>query len=95
MDDPDGRAALFSGSRAEDGSEKEDDSWYVPFPSDASELFRLEEGQLKNDLIQLWKSQGLSSMQPFAEPIAELAERMKSASSDDDADVSPFIYMMF
>ena len=73
----------------------DDDSWYVTCPEDTPELVEFDASNLEAELHKLWASQGLSQLGELAEPIAELARRMKMPTPCEDTNISPFIYVMF
>ncbi len=73
----------------------DNDSWYVPYPENTSELTEFESGCLEEDLRKLWMSQGLNQLGDLAKPLADLARRLKMPAPSNDSDVSPFIYVMF
>ncbi len=71
------------------------DSWYVPYPKDMPELVSFESADTQRELRELWERQGLSALMPLAAPLAALARELEMPTPGDDADVSPFIYVMF
>ena len=74
---------------------KDDDSWYITCPEDMPELVEFDVSNLETELRNLWESQRLSQLGELAEPIAELARRIKMPTPCEDTDISPFIYVMF
>ena len=72
-----------------------DETWYVPYPRDTPELVEFEADDAEVQLREWWEEQGLPLLVPLAGPILELARRLEQPTPDDNADVSPFIYVMF
>ena len=73
----------------------DDDSWYVTYSEDTMELVEFDGASLEAELCTLWENQGLPQLSELAQPMADLARRLKMPMPSDDADVSPFIYVMF
>ncbi len=70
------------------------DSWYVDYPTDREELFSFDSSKIEAELRQLWSSQEQPQLLGLCEPIGALAEKLAGQTEDED-DVSPFIYVMF
>ena len=77
------------------GPDDNGDSWYTPYPKDMPELVNFESANAETELHELWERQGLSQLTPLAAPIAALARKLEMPTPGDDADVSPFVYVMF
>jgi len=69
-------------------------SAYVPCPSGTLELQDWCTQDLERRLARMWESQGLPELAELAGPLLELA-RLQAAGTTTDAEVSPFIYVMF
>lgn len=50
--------------------------------------------ELERRLCILWEAQGCAELLPLARPLARLAHDLRT-DEEQDADVSPFIYVMF
>ena len=89
------RIQFFANEPDEGKEEMQNDSWYVPYPSDTPELVQFDSNNLGEKLCRLWESQGLPQLADLAEPISILARRIEMPVPSHDADISPFIYVMF
>jgi len=86
---------FFANTLDEGNEEMQNDSWYVPYPSDTPELVKFDSDNLEEELCRLWESQNLPQLADLAEPISTLARRIEMPVPKHDADISPFIYIMF
>jgi len=76
------------------GSDDDAETWYVPYPPDTPEFVEFESTDCEPQLRRLWEVQGLSQLMGLVEPLADLARRLEQPPPED-AEVSPFIYVIF
>ncbi len=69
-------------------------SYYTPWRGSAVPFTTLEPDAWESMLRRLWLDQGLPELAALAGPLMELSRRLK-VPEEEDADVSPFIYVMF
>lgn len=86
---------FFSMGFDEENSAEKVESWYVPYPDNILEFVSFENTDIETELMTLWESQGLKKLTPLIKDIVDLSKRLEMPLPSDDADVSPFIYVMF
>ena len=69
-------------------------SWYVPHIDEGPEVFSFDVDQLEQELRDLWRDQQDAVLLELKKSLADLARDLYRESEDDD-DVSPFVYVMF
>jgi hypothetical protein len=69
-------------------------SWYVPYVDEGPEVFSFDVDQLEQELRDLWRDQQDAVLLELKKSLADLARDLHRESDDDD-DVSPFVYVMF
>jgi len=75
------------------GPEPELDTWYSGPPTEPR-FTTLEVDECETAIRELWQSQHLPELAELAGELMKLAEKLE-VQEDEDADVSPFVYVMY
>ena len=76
------------------GPDDDAETWYVSYPPDTPEFVEFESADFEPQLRRLWEDQGISQLAGLVEPLSDLARRLEQPPPED-AEVSPFIYVIF
>jgi hypothetical protein len=77
------------------GADDDASSWYVDDPADTPELYEFDMADALAELKTLWQRENHGELTPLVEPLAQLAEKLKTKADDQSDEVSPFMYVMF
>ena len=87
------RGVRFFDSAPTSESVTEDASWWQPAPT-WPDLSELDPERWVDTLVELWRNQGLDELVALAPELAELASELE-LGEESDADLSPFLYVMY
>ena len=83
---------FFDGATTPD-SVADGTSWWQPAPG-WPDLSELDPENWVDDLVELWRGQGLDELVALAPEFAELASELE-LGEESEADLSPFLYVMY